>query len=93
MGSNYYKSSTPQTTIYQNGYDVYKFCLEDKKNFFIKFLYLYLTKITIWFSNIYSVSNLTDLKYSELKYNKNKKFILRPNWILPNEYIEKKVFK
>ena len=48
----------------RTGYDVYKFCLEDKKNFFIKFLYLYLTKITIWFSNIYSVSNLTDLKYS-----------------------------
>ena len=76
----------------RTGYDVYKFCLEDKKNFFIKFLYLYLTKITIWLSNIYSVSNLTDLKYSELKYNKNKKFILRPNWILPNEYIEKKRF-
>ena len=76
----------------RTGYDVYKFCLEDKKNFSIKFLYLYLTKITIQFSNIYSVSNLTDLRYSKFKYNKNKQFILRPNWILPNEYIEKKRF-
>ena len=41
-------------------------------------------------SNIYSVSNLTDLKYSEFKYNKEKQFVLRPNWILPNEYIKKK---
>tara|TARA_Y100001958_G_C21174169_1_gene505328 strand:- start:183 stop:1301 length:1119 start_codon:yes stop_codon:yes gene_type:complete len=76
----------------RTGYDVYKFCLEGKKNFFIRFLYLYLTKITIRLSNIYSVSNLTDLRYSKFKYNKNKQFVLRPNWILPNEYNEKKRF-
>ena len=42
------------------------------KNFLIKSLYLYLTKITVQISNIYSVSNLTDLKYSEFKYSKKK---------------------
>ena len=45
-------------------------------------------------SNIYTVSNLTDLKYSEFKYSKKKQFVLRPNWILPNEYIKNnKIFK
>ena len=82
------KSLLRKPLFTRTGYDVYKFCLEDKKNFFIKFLYLYLTKITIQISNIYSVSNLTDLKYSEFKYNKKKQFVLRPNWILPNEYVK-----
>ena len=86
------KSLLRKPLFTRTGYDVYKFCLKDKKNFFIKFLYLYLTKITVQMSNIYSVSNLTDLRYSEFKYNKKKQFVLRPNWILPNEYIKNKRF-
>ena len=71
------KSLLRKPLFTRTGYDVYKFCLEDKKNFLIKFLYLYLTKITVQISNIYSVSNLTDLKYSEFKYNKKKTICIK----------------
>ncbi len=87
-----FKSLLRKPLFTRTGYDVYKFCLEDNKNFFIRFLYLYLTKITVQMSNIYSVSNLSDLRYSEFKYNKIKQFVLRPNWILPNDYINNTKF-
>ncbi len=86
------KYLTGKPLFTRTGYDVYKFCLEENKKFLIKLFYLYLTKITIKFSNIYTVSNSTDFNYSKLKYSENKNLLLRPNWILPNEYIKKTKF-
>ena len=69
----------------RTGYDMYKFSIEDNKNIIIKYLYLFLTNFTLRFSNLYSVSNNTDLEYSKEKYSFSKNIILSPNWVLPNQ--------
>ena len=72
----------------RTGYDMHKFSIEDNKNIFIKYFYLFLTNLTLRFSNLYSVSNNADLEYSKEKYSFSKNIILSPNWVLPNQKIE-----
>ena len=65
----------------RTGYDMYQFSKYENKNIFKQFMYRVLTKISLVFSDFYSVSSDTDLK----KYD-NKKVGLRKNWILNNDY-------
>jgi len=45
----------------RTGYDMYKFSLEEKKSFFTKFMYKLLTSLSIFFSDVYSVSSIQDV--------------------------------
>jgi glycosyltransferase involved in cell wall biosynthesis len=72
----------------RTGYDMYKFSCEDSKGRIIKYLYLKLTKITVRFSDYYSVSNISDFNYSIRNYPVKNKLLLRPNWVLPVEIID-----
>ena len=65
----------------RTGYDMYQFSKYENKNIFKQFMYRLLTKISLVFSDFYSVSSDTDLK----KYD-NKKVGLRKNWVLNNDY-------
>ena len=68
----------------RTGYDMYKFSLEQNNKKLIHFLYLYLTKFTIKYSDLYSLSNAEDLNFYKKQYSLDK-FILRQNWVLSVE--------
>ncbi len=63
--------------LIRTGYDMYEFSKHQKKSLLIKLLYKVLTKITLIFSDIYTVTSASDKKL--LKENKKIKF--RPNWV------------
>ena len=66
---------------------MYKFSLQQNNKKLITFLYYNLTKFTIKYSNLYSLSNAADLNFYKKQYSLDK-FILRQNWVLP---VEKKL--
>lgn len=65
----------------RTGYDMHQFSIQEKKKFYKKTMYKLLTKITLLFSDLYTVSSNSDLNLY-----KNNKIVLRRNWILNNEY-------
>jgi glycosyltransferase involved in cell wall biosynthesis len=75
-----FKIITQKKLFIRTGYDMYTFSKLDKKPFHITFLYYALTKFSLYFSDIYSVTSNEDLKILN-KINKNKKIELIPNWV------------
>lgn len=68
----------------RTGYDMYLFSSLENKNIITMLLYKFLTKITLYFSDIYSVSSNRDFKFiSSLNKNSNN-IKIRPNWIIEN---------
>ena len=67
----------------RTGYDMYKFSINDKKNSGVKFLYKVLTKITLSFADLYTVSSQNDLSFicNNFKVKNKEKLIVRPNWV------------
>ena len=63
--------------LIRTGYDMYEFSKQQKKGLLIKLLYKILTKITLTFSDIYTVTSTSDKKL----FKQNKKIKLRPNWV------------
>ena len=75
-----FKIITQKKLFIRTGYDMYSFSKLDKKPTYITFLYYALTKFSLYFCDIYSVTSNEDLKILN-KINKNKKIELIPNWI------------
>ena len=71
----------------RTGYDMYKFSIEENKHFLVKTLYKLLTILSIYFSDIYSVSSEDDIKFLKKNIKIKKDIILRRNWILGTDYI------
>ena len=68
----------------RTGYDMYLFSSLENKNKITTLLYKFLTKTTLYFSDIYSVSSNRDFKFIS-SLNKNSNDIkIRPNWIIEN---------
>ena len=69
--------------VIRTGYDMFKFSINEKKSFFVKYLYLLLTKISLLSSDLYTVSSKNDLDFLSSKFNKNsvKNIQIRPNWV------------
>ncbi len=71
----------------RTGYDMYEFSIKENKGPFIKFLYKWLTKISINYSDLYSVSSKSDLNFLKANFNINGKNIkIRPNWVKEMKY-------
>jgi len=68
----------------RTGYDMYAFSKEMKKPKLTQFLYFLLTKISIYFSNLYSVSSKADFDLLN-KSSNNKNIVIRTNWVLPTK--------
>lgn len=88
------KIFTRKPLYIRTGYDTYLFSIKENKNLLKRYSFFLLTKLALIFSNLYSVSSLSDYKYltQNNKYVK-RKIVLRPNWVLYdnkfNEVIEK----
>jgi len=84
-----YKKKINNKLFLRTGYDMYLFSIHDKKNIIKKKLYKYLTNFGLRFSDIYTVSSISDFDFLNKSFNfkKDKLKILR-NWIDSNEYLE-----
>lgn len=66
----------------RTGYDVFLFSKHEGKNYLKKFVYYFLTFLSLKFSNIYSVTSNSDKIFLEKKFKKFKnKIVIRPNWV------------
>lgn len=66
----------------RTGYDMYLFSKQEGKSFLIRSFFKFLTYLGMRFSNIYSVTNNSDLLFLNEKYKKySAKLKLRPNFV------------
>ncbi len=77
-----FKIITRKKLFVRTGYDMYSFSIFDKKSLIKKIAYKILTKLTLRFSDLYSVSSETDFKLlsKNFKSRKNNIYLLR-NWV------------
>lgn len=64
----------------RTGYDAYLFSLENKDSFLKSFFYKYLTKLTIKFSDLYTVTSKCDKDFLTGKF-KTEYIKIVPNWV------------
>ncbi len=67
--------------ILRTGYDSYRFSVYEKKSKLKKIIYFYLTKIGIYFSDLYTVTSVSDEKFSKNYKIKNINLEIRRNWV------------
>jgi glycosyltransferase involved in cell wall biosynthesis len=66
----------------RTGYDMYQFSIKEGKNRFIRFLYKFLTSVSLKYSDLYTVSSKCDIEFLEGNFNVERNYIkLRPNWV------------
>jgi glycosyltransferase involved in cell wall biosynthesis len=83
-----YKFITRKPIIIRTGYDMYKFSIEEGKSLFKKLMYRILTKVSIKFSNCYTVSSKADKDFLHSTFKlKDKEIKIRPNWVLQKDYV------
>jgi len=76
------KLKTKKPLYIRTGYDMYLFSIKEKKSIFKILLYYILTQITLFFSNLYSITSKEDkLFLSKYFLADKKKLIIRPNWV------------
>lgn len=75
--------------LIRTGYDMYEFSKYTKKRYSLKILLFYLlTKISLMFASIYTVSSKCDYKFLKENFRfSHKKIKIRPNWVV-NNYIK-----
>ena len=75
-----FKFITRKKLFVRTGYDMYWFSKMDNKPTYITFLYFLLTKVTLYFSDIYSATSIEDIKILA-RIDKKKDVELIPNWV------------
>lgn len=69
--------------VIRTGYDMYEFSIKEKKKYFKRILYKYLTLFGLLNSDMYTVTSKCDLEFLKLNFNKKyiKKIKIRKNWV------------
>ena len=69
--------------IIRTGYDMYEFSIKEKKKYFKRILYKYLTLFGLLNSDMYTVTSKCDLEFLSLNFNEKyiKKIKIRKNWV------------
>ena len=69
--------------IIRTGYDMYEFSIKEKKKYFKRILYKYLTLFGLLNSDMYTVTSKCDLEFLKLNFNEKyiKKIKIRKNWV------------
>tara|TARA_B110001450_G_C17637464_1_gene487811 strand:- start:628 stop:1695 length:1068 start_codon:yes stop_codon:yes gene_type:complete len=80
-----FKLHSGKALYVRTGYDMFLFSIKDKKSFFKKFLYFCLTQISLFFSNIYSVTSKSDHELLGKYFLGTKKLVIRSNWVEQNK--------
>ena len=70
----------------RTGYDTYQFSLKENKPFLLILFYKFMTYCSLKYSDVYSVTSNSDIKFLEQNFKtKPKKLVLRPNWVDDNK--------
>ena len=70
----------------RTGYDTYQFSLKENKPFLLILFYKFMTYCSLKYSDVYSVTSNSDIKFLEQNFiTKPKKLVLRPNWVDGNK--------
>jgi len=72
----------------RTGYDMFKFSLEENKSYIVKRLYKILTKFTLKYSDLYTVSSKNDQSFLANSFKLKNELPLRQNWVLKTDYQE-----
>ncbi len=67
--------------ITRTGYNLYEFSLQEKKNIFTRSFHYHLTKLSLKYSDIYTVSSFADKKFLNERFNSDSEIQVVPNWI------------
>ena len=83
-----YKLLTNKPLYVRTGYNMHEFAIYEGKSFFKIYIYKTLTKTTLKFCDIYSVTSNSDIDFMKKNYNLKylKKIKLRKNWVKPIEH-------
>ena len=85
--SYFFKKISKSKYFIRTGYDMYLFTIENNKNILKKYFYKKLTKFSIRFADVYSVSSKSDYEFLKKIFKKNTSNIfLLPNWVNSYEY-------
>jgi glycosyltransferase involved in cell wall biosynthesis len=74
------KFKTKKPLLIRTGYDAYLFSINNKDMFFKSLFYKYLTKISLHFSDLYTVTSNCDLIFLTQKFNASMVRVV-PNWV------------
>jgi len=76
------KYLTKKPLFIRTGYDTYQFSLKEKKSFIKRLFYKLMTFFSLKYSDIYSVTSISDMNFLENNFKtRPKKLVLRPNWV------------
>lgn len=69
--------------LIRTGYDMYEFSIKDKKKYFKRILYKYLTLFGLANSDMYTVTSKCDVNFLKLNFKEKyiKKIKIRKNWV------------
>lgn len=76
-----FKIISKRPLFVRTGYDMFLFSKKENKSIFKVLLYYLLTQVTIFFSDLYTISNETDLLEMKKYFLKCKNIEVRPNWV------------
>ena len=77
------KLLTKKPVLTRTGYDAYQFSIKNNDSLLKKIFYKILTKLTLRFSDTYTVTSQSDLKFLESNFKK-RQIKLVPNWVEVN---------
>jgi glycosyltransferase involved in cell wall biosynthesis len=66
----------------RTGYDMYEFSIKENKKMRIQYLYKLLTRISLYFADLYTVSSKSDRQFLQRNFRSlSSKIKIRPNWV------------
>lgn len=75
------KSILKKPLFIRTGYNLFEFSIKDKKPKLTKLFYYFLTQLSLFCSDIYSVSSNEDKKFIKKYFLNSKNIVLIPNWV------------
>ena len=92
-----YKKRAKKPLLIRTGYDMHEFSKLNKESIYKRVFLFFITKISLHFSDIYTVASECDKKIIDPSRKKNKsKIRIRPNWIVDNyrkNFVDRDSFK
>jgi glycosyltransferase involved in cell wall biosynthesis len=66
----------------RTGYDMYEFSIKENKKIRIQYLYKLLTRVSLYFADLYTVSSKSDKEFLQKNFiNLTSRIKIRPNWV------------
>ena len=91
-----YKKRAKKPLLIRTGYDMHEFSKLNKESIYKRVFLFFITKISLHFSDIYTVATECDKKIIDPSRKNKSKIRIRPNWIVDNyrkNFVDRDSFK